>query len=163
MTYPHIANIFLGGDSNLCQTLRLESGSYSGGSCLRAPLTGRVVHLFSFWSMSGLKRDAVNRRLGGCQLGSVFVWWTDHDFWLLVGYGALTNSGLFINGASVHALFLFSTFVSSFLEFLCLKSVDQTRLHPPTVLKSLWTALFLNSHQDPWAWISFESFLILRG
>lgn len=76
------------------------------------PLTVRLVHLFSFWSMSGLKCDAVICWLGGCQFGSVFVWWTDHDFWLLVGYGALTNSGLFINGASGCAgtIFFFFSF-----------------------------------------------------
>lgn len=33
-------------------------------------------------------------------VGCVFVRWTDHDFGLLVGYEAITNSGLLINGAS---------------------------------------------------------------
>lgn len=112
MTYPHIANIFLGGNTNLCLTFRLKSSSYFWGGIARLlsqkplhPLTVRLVHLFSFWSMSGLKCDAVLGWLGGCQFGS------DHDFWLLVGYGALTNSGLFINGASGCAgMFLFLSF-----------------------------------------------------
>lgn len=59
--------------------------------------------------MSGLKCDAVLGWLGGCQFGS------DHDFWLLVGYGALQT---LINGASGCAgMFLFLSFcLSAILE-----------------------------------------------
>lgn len=128
MTYPHIANIFLGGNTNLCLTFRLKSSSCLWGGLVGRltqkalrPLTGRLVHLFSFWSMSGLKCDAVIRWLGGCQLGCVFVWWTDHDFWLLVGYGALTNSGLFINGASGCAgMFFCLSFFLQYWSIFCL-------------------------------------------
>lgn len=31
VTYPHIANIFLGGNTNLCLTFRLKSSSYFWG------------------------------------------------------------------------------------------------------------------------------------
>ncbi len=53
------------------------------------------------------------------------------DFWLLVGYGALTNSGLFFNGASGRAgTFLFPSLSFAILEHFARTVAVRKHIHP---------------------------------